>query len=59
MQKLLKHLHVNIPFTMLYDSYLELFLQNELNPEIGIDALALDRFSVADFQLIAKKLQAL
>jgi sugar phosphate isomerase/epimerase len=58
MQKLLKHLHVNIPFTMLYDSYLELFLQNELNPEIGIDALALDRFSVADFQLIAKKLQA-
>ena len=58
MRNLIKHIHVNIPFTMLYDSYLDLFLQHELNPEIGIDALALDRISLADFKLIAKKLQA-
>ena len=58
MQNLIKYIHVNIPFTMLYDSYLKLFLQHELNPEIGIDAKALERFSLEDFQSIAKRLQA-
>ena len=58
MQKLIKHIHVNIPFTMLYDTYLDRFLEQELNPEIGIDARALDRFSFSDFQFIAEKLRS-
>ena len=48
---------VNIPFTMLMDGYLEKFLAYRLNPEIGLDASALDRFSRADFQSVAKQLQ--
>lgn len=47
---------VNIPFTMLVDDYLEKFLAYRLNPEIGLDAAALDRFSRADFQYVAKRL---
>jgi sugar phosphate isomerase/epimerase len=57
MSELIRKIQVNIPFTMLYDSYLDLFLEHELNPEIGIDARALERFTFSDFQSIAKKLQ--
>ena len=49
MQNLLEYIHVNIPFTMLYDSYLELFLQHELNPEIGIDAKHSNEDNIAPF----------
>ena len=58
MQALLRQVQVNIPFTMLYDSYLDRFLGYELNPEIGIDAEALERFDFSDFQRIAEKLHA-
>ncbi|UCG05253.1 MAG: sugar phosphate isomerase/epimerase [Desulfobacterales bacterium] len=58
MQKLIQQIQVNIPFTMLYDTYLDLFLQHGLNPEIGIDAKALERFSFSDFRYIAEKLHA-
>ena len=58
MQALLRQVQVNIPFTMLYDSYLDRFLGYELNPEIGIDAGALERFDFSDFQRIAEKLHA-
>jgi sugar phosphate isomerase/epimerase len=44
---------INIPFTMLYDTYLDRFLANRLNPEIGIDAAALERFSFSDYKRIA------
>lgn len=57
MSELIKQIQVNIPFTMLYYTYLDLFLENQINPEIGIDARALERFSLADFQSIAAKLQ--
>ncbi len=57
-QALLRQVQVNIPFTMLHDSYLDRFLGYELNPEIGLDAKALDRFDFSDFQRIAEKLQA-
>ena len=43
-QALLRQVQVNIPFAMLYDTYLDRFLGYELNPEIGIDAEALERF---------------
>jgi len=52
----IKNIQVNIPFGMLQESYLKLFLQHGLNPEIGIDAAALDRFSQAEFSRIAEKL---
>ena len=55
-QDLLPRVHVNIPFTMLYNDYLERFLEYRLNPEIGIDAEALERFDLSDFRNIARKL---
>jgi sugar phosphate isomerase/epimerase len=57
-EALLRQVQVNIPFTMLFDSYLDRFLGYQLNPEIGIDAKALERFDFSDFQRIAEKLQA-
>ena len=56
MNDLIANIQVNIPFTMLQESYLERFLKHRLNPEIGIDAAALDRFSNAEFSCIAEKL---
>jgi sugar phosphate isomerase/epimerase len=46
---------VNIPFTMLWDTYLDLFIKHELNPEIGLDATALERFSLSNFGDVAKR----
>ena len=57
-QALLRQVQVNIPFTMLYNTYLDRFLGYDLNPEIGIDAEALERFNFTDFQRIAEKLKA-
>ena len=42
--ELLKRVQVNAPYRQLVDQYLGLFLQYEINPEIGFDAIALDRF---------------
>ena len=52
---LIEKVQINIPFTMLYETYLEAFIDYGLNPEIGLDAAALDRFSIADFSSIAKE----
>lgn len=49
--------HVNIPFAMLQEGYLDVFLAAELNPEIGLDGVALDSYSYADFQRVAEKFQ--
>lgn len=51
-----KNVQVNIPFTMLQDTYLERFLEEGLNPEIGLDATALDCFSREAFAQISKRL---
>jgi sugar phosphate isomerase/epimerase len=48
--------HVNAPFGMLWDRYLPLFLEEQLNPEIGLDAASLDRFSRRDFAGVADRL---
>jgi sugar phosphate isomerase/epimerase len=53
---IIQKVQINIPFTMLYESYLETFIEYGLNPEIGLDAAALDRFSTADFSGIAEQL---
>jgi len=47
---------VNIPFALLYESYLSRFLEYGLNPEIGFDAAALDRFSPSEIEGVAKRI---
>jgi sugar phosphate isomerase/epimerase len=56
MSPLIKEIQVNIPFVMLYESYLERFVKLRLNPEIGFDAIALDRYSLSDFSGTAARL---
>ena len=56
MHQIIPVIQVNIPFTMLYESYLSLFMENGINPEIGFDAIALDQFSFSDFRGIAKQI---
>jgi sugar phosphate isomerase/epimerase len=56
--EIIRRIQVNIPFTMLVQKeWLELFLGLELNPEIGLDAAALDNFSSDDFAHISKKFE--
>lgn len=52
-----KGVHVNIPFKMLAEDYLEKFEAHRLNPEIGIDAYALDHYSLKDFERILLRLK--
>jgi sugar phosphate isomerase/epimerase len=46
-------IHVNLPFRKV-DRYLDRFLAQGLNPEIGLDAEALDRFDASDFKRVAQ-----
>ncbi len=39
---IVRKVHVNVPFCMLNESYLDFVLENRINPEIGLDARALD-----------------
>lgn len=52
-EKILGTVQVNIPFRMLTESYLDLFSANRINPEIGMDADALENFEQSDFEKIA------
>jgi sugar phosphate isomerase/epimerase len=47
---------VNIPFVMLHDSFFDRFLEERINPEIGLDAEALDSFTLPEFRQAAKRL---
>ena len=49
-------MQVNIPFRMLYDIHMDRFLEHKLNPEIGIDAAALERFALTDFKKVGEQL---
>jgi len=55
-KNLLAGFQINIPFRMLVEEYLELFVNNGINPEIGIDADTLDNFKISDFENIAGNL---
>ena len=47
---------VNIPFSWLMEGdWLNTFLENRLNPEIGLDAAALDNWSLTEFDAIARR----
>ena len=53
LKPIIDRVQVNIPFGMFFDGYLELFESEGLNPEICMDADALERYSMADFKKIA------
>ncbi|MFP4158823.1 MAG: sugar phosphate isomerase/epimerase family protein [Desulfobacterales bacterium] len=49
---------VNIPFSWLMDKtagWMEIFVENRLNPEIGLDSEALDRHTASEFASAAKR----
>ncbi len=52
-----ENVHVNIPFRMLVEGYLAKFKELGLNPEIGLDAWALDRFGREDFREVSAQLK--
>jgi sugar phosphate isomerase/epimerase len=56
MMRILKHVHVNIPFIMLKEAYLPRFVEAGINPEIGFDAPSLETFSVEDYSGIARQI---
>ena len=56
--KIVSSVQINIPFRMLVESYLPIFVTNRFNPEIGLDADALDNFSRSDYESIAAALAA-
>jgi len=56
MRRVMGKPQIHIPFTMLYESFIELFIEHGLNPEIALDSEALERFSFADFSDIAAQL---
>lgn len=53
LKPIIDKVQVNIPFGMFFDGYLELFESTGLNPEICMDADALEGYSGADFKKIA------
>lgn len=56
-QEIIRRVQVNLPFVMLAeDAWQELVFALGLNPEIGLDATALDRFTISDFSDMAEKL---
>ena len=55
--KLLKKIQVNVPFLSLKNDYLSLFMKYGMNPEIGIDAKALDSAPDNAFRDIAEILK--
>ena len=55
-QEIIRRVQVNIPFPMLIqEEWLNLFTTLGLNPEIGMDAKALDNFTHDDFNRIARQ----
>jgi sugar phosphate isomerase/epimerase len=49
--------HVNVPFCMLTEKYLGFVLDEGINPEIGLDAKALDETSDSTFKKISELLR--
>ena len=55
-EDLIPRVQVNVPFGFLVDRYLEVFLREGLNPEIGLDAHALRHYPKKVFQRVAREL---
>ncbi|MFW6081322.1 MAG: sugar phosphate isomerase/epimerase family protein [Desulfosalsimonas sp.] len=55
---ILERVQVNIPFSWLMDEqagWMEMFIENRLNPEIGLDSEALDKYTPAQFAAAANR----
>jgi sugar phosphate isomerase/epimerase len=57
MSDLRRRVQVHTTFTALWNGEIEHFTRHALNPEIGIDAAALERFSEKDFACVADRLR--
>lgn len=57
MRPLLRKVQVNIPFRMLCESYLSIFTTCGMNPEVGIDAAALEDYDLSAFDEIGSELR--
>ena len=57
MSDLRRQVQVHTTFTGLWNGEIEHFTRHALNPEIGIDAAALERFSEKDFARVADRLR--
>jgi sugar phosphate isomerase/epimerase len=57
MDRIKDKVQINIPFTMLWDSYVDRFIELGLHPEIGLDANTFVRFTRADFETVARRLK--
>jgi sugar phosphate isomerase/epimerase len=55
-EEILGKIYVNIPFSMLSQSYLSRFISIRMNPEIGIDAAALDQYPGKEYHRVAREL---
>lgn len=58
MENVTGRVQIHAPIQMLQDEYLPLFIKHGLNPEIAVDAVALDRFTPMEYQKIADEFQA-
>ena len=54
--EVLDKIYVNIPFSMLSQSNLSRFIKMRMNPEIGIDATALDQYPLTAYRRVAEEL---
>ena len=52
-----RRIQIAVPFAMLSDQYLDLFIEHRLNPEIGFDAAVLEHRPHGDFRVVAEKLR--
>ncbi len=52
-----KHIFISCPFDLLYEKYLNTMLENRLNPEIGLNAGVLDRYTAKQFNNVSKLLK--
>ena len=59
MSDIIRKVHVNAPFRLLVEKHLDRFVKGKINPEIGLDAGVLDRYSMDEFGQIAKLLHSL
>jgi sugar phosphate isomerase/epimerase len=58
MTNIIRKVQVNAPFRLLVKKHLDRFIKDAINPEIGLDAESLDRFSADDFLQTAELLQS-
>ncbi len=56
LQKIKREVQVNIPYRMLVEGYLNRFISEGINPEIGFDGVALDEYSIEDFKYTSNML---